>query len=75
MVVKHWLQNRKSNVRGGRILVRVINMLEMRWRFRMLAGWWRTYHNVDADYITRCSEADFVQLLGCLKIGLGQRWM
>ena len=61
MVVKNWLQSRKSNVRGGRILVRVINMLEMRWRFQVLAGWWRTYHNVDADFITRCTETEFQQ--------------
>eukprot|EP00435_Cladocopium_sp_Y103_P010990 s1238_g2.t2 len=45
MVVRHWLHGRKSAVRGGRILVRVVNMLEMRWRIRILAGWWRTYHN------------------------------
>ena len=59
MVVKNWLQSRKSRVRGGRLLIRVLNMLEARWRFRVLAGWWRTYHNVDADYITRCSEKEY----------------
>eukprot|EP00435_Cladocopium_sp_Y103_P002944 s2186_g1.t1 len=60
MVVRHWLQRRKSAVRGGRILVRVVNMLEMRWRFRLLAGWWRTYHNIDADHLTRCSDEEYL---------------
>ena len=59
MVVKNWLQSRKSKVRGGRLLIRVLNMLEARWRFRVLAGWWRTYHNVDADFITRCSDKEY----------------
>ena len=59
MVVKNWLQSRKSKVRGGRLLIRVLNMLEARWSFRVLAGWWRTYHNIDADFITRCSEAEY----------------
>eukprot|EP00435_Cladocopium_sp_Y103_P042118 s923_g11.t1 len=61
-VVKHWLQARKSKVRGGRVLVRVVNMLEMKWKFQVLAGWWRTYHNVDADFVTRCSEEQFEEL-------------
>ena len=43
------------------MLVRVVNMLEMRWRFQLLPGWWRTYHNVDADYITRCTDNEFAQ--------------
>jgi hypothetical protein len=63
MVVKRWLQGRRSRVRGGRILIRVVNMLEMRWRIQVLAGWWRTYHNVDADYITRCTDEEFNSLL------------
>ena len=58
-IVRNWLRSRRSGVRGGRLLIRVINMVEMRWQFRVLAGWWRTYHNVDADYITRCSDEEF----------------
>ena len=63
MVVKNWIQSRKSGIRGGRLLVRVLNMIEMRWGCRILAGWWRTYHNVDADYITRCSDQEFVEFV------------
>eukprot|EP00435_Cladocopium_sp_Y103_P058511 s1062_g20.t1 len=61
-VVKHWLQGRESNIRGGRVLVRVVNMLEMKWKFQVLAGWWRTYHNIDADFVTRCNEEQFEEL-------------
>ena len=58
-VVKHWLQSRKAKVRAGRILIRVVNMLEIRFGFNLLPGWWRTFHNVDADYLTRCSDAEY----------------
>eukprot|EP00435_Cladocopium_sp_Y103_P012460 s1027_g3.t1 len=59
MVVKNWLKSRQSRVRGGRMLIRVLNLVEMRWGCQVLAGWWRTFHNVDADYITRCSDEEF----------------
>ena len=58
-IVKHWLNSRRSRIRGGRMLVRVVNMVEMRWGCQILSGWWRTYHNVDADFITRCTEKEF----------------
>jgi len=58
-VVKQWLETRRSRVRAGRLLIRVINMVEARYGYTILAGWWRTYHNVDADFITRCTEAEF----------------
>eukprot|EP00435_Cladocopium_sp_Y103_P056630 s604_g19.t1 len=61
IVVKNWLQTRRSSTRGGRILIRVVNMLEMRTKCTILAGWWRTYHNVDADYITRCTDEQYTQ--------------
>ena len=61
-IVKFWLQTRKAKVRAGRILIRVLNMLEMRFHFSVLAGWWRTFHNVDADYITRCTDVEFQKL-------------
>ena len=44
-VVKHWLQSRKAGIRAGRILVRVVNMVEIRYGCVILAGWWRTYHS------------------------------
>ena len=63
VIVKHWLNSRRSRVRGGRLLVRVVNMVEMRWGCQILSGWWRTYHNVDADFITRCSDQEFEEYL------------
>eukprot|EP00435_Cladocopium_sp_Y103_P045096 s974_g12.t2 len=59
MVVKNWLRSRQSRVRGGRMLIRVLNLVEIRWGCQVLAGWWRTYHNVDADYVTRCTDEEF----------------
>ena len=66
-IVKYWLQTRKAKVRAGRILIRVLNMLEMRFHFSVLAGWWRTFHNVDADFITRCTDSEFEEM--CVKRG------
>ena len=60
-VVRNWLRSRKARVRAGRLLIRVVNMVEMRFGCQILAGWWRTYHNVDADYLTRCSPEEFRQ--------------
>ena len=58
-IVKNWLQSRKSNTRGGRILIRALNLAEMKYNFTVVSGWWRTYHNVHADFITRCTQAEF----------------
>ncbi|CAK9114808.1 unnamed protein product [Durusdinium trenchii] len=58
-IVKNWLQSRKSNTRGGRILIRALNLAEMKYNFTVVSGWWRTYHNVHADFITRCTQEEF----------------
>eukprot|EP00438_Fugacium_kawagutii_P035496 Skav226807 [mRNA] locus=scaffold2056:134273:145141:- [translate_table: standard] len=57
-VVYHWITSRRSNVRAGRLLIRVLNLVEMRYRCQVLAGWWRTYHNEDADAITRLNDEE-----------------
>ena len=74
-VVKQWLETRRSGVRAGRLLIRVVNMVEARYGCTVLAGWWRTYHNVDADYITRCTDAQFEQYVvskGWTLVDVGQ---
>ncbi|CAE7036810.1 unnamed protein product [Symbiodinium sp. CCMP2592] len=58
-IVKEWTVGRKAGTRVGRLLVRVINLLEMRFRFALVATWWRTFHNVHADLLTRCSDEEF----------------
>ena len=58
-IVKSWLQTRKAGVRAGKLLIRVVNLIEMRYGCVILAGWWRTYHNVDADFITRCTDHEY----------------
>ena len=62
-VVKQWLETRRSGVRAGRLLIRVVNMIEARYGCTILAGWWRTYHNVDAGYITRCTDEEFEEYI------------
>ena len=53
------LQSRQSGVRAGRLLVRLANLVEMKHNCTIIAGWWRTYHNVDSDFITRCTDEEF----------------
>ena len=61
-VVYNWINGRKSGVRAGRLLVRVLNLVEMRFRCQVLGGWWRTFHNEDADAITRLSREEVTKL-------------
>ncbi|CAE7778356.1 unnamed protein product [Symbiodinium sp. CCMP2592] len=53
----------KAGTRVGRLLVRIANLLEMRYRFVLLPAWWRTYHNVHADLLTRCTDEEFADLV------------
>eukprot|EP00435_Cladocopium_sp_Y103_P041030 s1496_g11.t1 len=39
-VVYHWISSRRSGVRAGRLLIRVLNLVEMRFRCQVLGGWW-----------------------------------
>ena len=59
--VYHWVTSRRSGIRAGRLLIRVLNLVEMRYRCLIIGGWWRTYHNEDADAITRLSAAEVEQ--------------
>ena len=62
-VVRAWIESRKSGTVVGRMLVRVLNMVEMRFRCVIIPAWWRTYHNVHADFLTRCTQEEFESLL------------
>ena len=57
-IVFHWILSRRSKVRSGRLLVRVLNLVERRFRCRILGGWWRTFHNEDADALTRLDDEE-----------------
>eukprot|EP00438_Fugacium_kawagutii_P014165 Skav213278 [mRNA] locus=scaffold2944:132640:149231:+ [translate_table: standard] len=69
-VVKGWITRRQSGSRAGRMLVRVLAMCEMRYGFVVVAGWWRTFHNVDSDFVTRCTEDEFHEFVNkkCWKV-------
>ena len=58
-IVRSWVGDRKAGTAVGRVMVRITDLLEMRFRFALIPAWWRTYHNVHADYVTRCTEAEF----------------
>ena len=62
-VVYFWITGRKSGVRAGRLLIRVLNLVEKRHRCRILGGWWRTFHNEDADALTRLEEKQADELM------------
>ena len=62
-VVRSWVERRQSGSRVGRMLLRMMALCEMRYRFLVVAGWWRTYHNVDSDFITRCSDDEFAEVV------------
>ena len=59
--VRQWITRRQSGSRAGRILIRVLNLCEMNYHLRVVGAWWRTYHNIDSDFVTRCSEEEFVE--------------
>ena len=61
--VRQWVSKRQSGLRAGRLLVRALNLCEMNYGFTLVGGWWRTYHNVDSDYITRCTDEEFAAML------------
>lgn len=51
-VVRFWITKRQSGSRA-------VSMCEMRYGFVAIAGWWRAFHNVDSDFVTRCTEKEF----------------
>lgn len=56
MNVRMWLASRKARAPLARHLLRILGMLEARYRFRTLAFYIRTYHNVTADWVSRESK-------------------
>jgi len=62
-LVRSWVATRRSKVRACRLLIRVLNMVEMRYNCLVVGGWLRTYHNDDADFVTRRSEEEFEKYL------------
>ena len=58
-LVRSWVNTRRSKVRACRLLIRVLNMLEMRYNVVVVCGWLRTYHNETADFITRCKNEEY----------------
>ncbi|CAE7711474.1 unnamed protein product, partial [Symbiodinium microadriaticum] len=64
-IVREWIVSRKAGTRTGRLLVRMANLHggdEVPFVV-LVATWWRTFHNVHADLLTRCSDDEFHKLV------------
>ena len=57
--MQEWLRGRAPRNRIARFLVRILNYLEVRYRLRVHPFYLRTYHNVTADFFTRCDQVGF----------------
>ena len=77
MNVRSWLATRKSRTPMARHLLRILGMLEGRYRFRTLAFYIRTYHNVTADWVSRESKSTVegeLQAKGWTKVDPVEGW-
>ena len=77
MNVRSWLATRKARTPMARHLLRILGMLEARYRFRTLAFYIRTYHNVTADWVSRESKAvveSELQSNGWIKVDPVEGW-
>eukprot|EP00971_Amphidinium_carterae_P215622 4280033-Amphidinium_carterae.1 len=59
-----WLKSRAPRPAMAQKIVRVLNMLEARHKFRTHAVYLRTYHNRTPDLYSRCSYDEFVSHAG-----------
>lgn len=77
MNVRMWLASRKARAPLARHLLRILGMLEARYRFRTLAFYIRTYHNVTADWVSRESKEVVEEELlrgGWKKVSPAEEW-
>ena len=56
--VRSWLTKRQSRCTVARHILRVLGMLEVRFHFKTLAFYIRTYHNITADWLSRETKMD-----------------
>ena len=61
--VHQWIESRAAGNPLARWLLRVLGALEATHAFRTLSAYFRTYHNVTADSLTRDQEAEVSELL------------
>jgi len=76
-VVLGWLRSRAPRNRNARHILRVMAFLELRWGFRVIGGYVRTYHNTWPDFFSRCTREEFraaVQQRGWNEVDLVEPW-
>eukprot|EP00971_Amphidinium_carterae_P311340 6188068-Amphidinium_carterae.1 len=75
--VVHWLRSRAPRNRLARLLMRALMCLEVKEKFVIHPYYVRTYHNTTADWLTRCTDAEFeegLKLKGFTWLDAGMPW-
>ena len=77
MNVQQWLLSRAPRAIMARRLIRVLNYLELTGGFAVIPTYIRTYHNVTADDLSRCSDEEapgVAQEAGLELVDLAEQW-
>ena len=75
--VRSWLTKRQSKCAIARHIIRILGMLEVRYHFKTVAFYIRTYHNVTADWLSRETKKvveDKMELDGWTKVDVKEDW-
>eukprot|EP00913_Durusdinium_trenchii_P026135 g24517.t1 len=75
--VRSWLTKRQSKCAIARHIIRILGMLEVRYHFKTVAFYIRTYHNVTADWLSRETKKvveDKMELDGWIKVDVKEDW-
>ena len=71
------MTKRQSKCAVARHILRVLGMLEVRYHFRRVAFYIRTYHNITADWLSRETKKvveDKMKLDGWAKVEAQESW-
>eukprot|EP00971_Amphidinium_carterae_P105852 2096399-Amphidinium_carterae.2 len=75
--VVQWLRSRAPRNRLARLLMRALMCLEVKEKFVIHPYYVRTYHNTTADWLTRCTDAEFevgLKMKGFEWLDAGMPW-
>eukprot|EP00913_Durusdinium_trenchii_P011460 g10760.t2 len=75
--VRSWLTRRQSKCAVARHILRVLGMLEVRYHFKTVAFYIRTYHNITADWLSRETKSIVekkLELDGWVKVDAQEDW-
>ncbi|CAK9010326.1 unnamed protein product [Durusdinium trenchii] len=75
--VRSWLTKRQSKCAVARHMLRILGMLEVRFHFKTVAFYIRTYHNITADWLSRETKKVVETQMerdGWSKVEVGENW-